>query len=95
MNITLYQQTNGNAKKIIEDTTRKKILDSGASYLHVRVTRSDNGIMRLYSQVEGKDSAWNTEGEYFTPMLTSHYSAICVKNSKKRGYDFYVDDICV
>ena len=94
-NITLYQQKNGDAKKIIEDTTRKKILDSGASYLHVRVTRSDNGIMRLYSQVEGKDSAWNTEGEYFTPMLTSHYSAICVKNSKKRGYDFYVDDICV
>jgi hypothetical protein len=48
-NITLYQQKNGDAKKIIEDTTRKKILDSGASYLHVRVTRSEDGILRLYS----------------------------------------------
>ena len=94
-NITLYQQKNGDAKKIIEDTTRKKILDSGASYLHVRVTRSEDGILRLYSQVEGKDSEWSKEGEYFVPMLTSHYSAVCVRNSKKRGYDFYVDDICV
>ena len=94
-NITLYQQKNGDAKKIIEDTTRKKILDSGASYLHVRVTRSEDGILRLYSQVEGKDSDWSKEGEYFVPMLTSHYSAVCVRNSKKRGYDFYVDDIFV
>ena len=94
-NITLYQQKNGDAKKIIEDTTRKKILDSGASYLHVRVTRSEDGIIRLYSQVEGKDSEWSKEGEYFVPMLTSHYSAVCVRNSKKRGYDFYVDDIFV
>ena len=61
-NITLYQQKNGDAKKIIEDTTRKKILDSGASYLHVRVTRSEDGILRLYSQVEGKDSDWSEEG---------------------------------
>jgi hypothetical protein len=94
-NITLYQQRNGDTKKIIEDTTRKKIMDSGASYLHVRVTRSEDGILRLYSQVEGKDSEWSKEGEYFVPMLTSHYSAVCVRNSKKRGYDFYVDDICV
>lgn len=94
-NITLYQQTNGETKKIIEDTTRKKILDSGASYLHVRVTRSEDGIMRLYSQVEGKDSDWSKEGECFVKMMTSNYCAVVVRNSKKRGYDFYLDDIYV
>ena len=94
-NITLYQQTEGEARKIIEDTTRKKLLDADASYVHVRVTRSEDGVMRLYSLVEGKDSVWTKEGECFVPMLSSKYSAIVIKNSKKRGYDFYIDDIYV
>lgn len=94
-NITLYQQTEGEARKIIEDTTRKKLLDADASYVHVRVTRSEDGVMHLYSLVEGKDSVWTKEGECFVPMLSSKYSAIVIKNSKKRGYDFYIDDIYV
>lgn len=94
-NITLYQQRNGDAKKIIEDTTRKKILDSDASYLHVRVTRSEDGILKLSTLVEGKDSIWTKEGEYFATMMTSNYCALLVRNSKKRGYDFYLDDIYV
>ena len=94
-NITLYQQNNDEIVKIIENEERKKILDADASYLHLRLTRSNDGVFHLYSWVENKDTNWIKEGQYFVPMLISNQSAICVRNSKTRGYDFYIDDISV
>lgn len=94
-NITLYEQQDGLATKVIEHSERKKILDMDASYLYVKVTRESDGMFRLYSLVEGKDSIWIEEGSIFVPMVESKYSAIEVKNTKTRGYDFYVDDVYV
>lgn len=92
-NITLYQQHDGYTTKIIENSTRKKILEQDASYLRVKVTRNNNGMFHLYSWVEGKDTTWTEEGQAFAPMVISEYSGIAVKNSKTRGYDFFIDDI--
>lgn len=94
-NITLYEQQDSLATKVIEHSERKKILDMDASYLRVKVTRESDGMFRLYSLVEGKDSIWIEEGSIFVPMVESKYSAIAVKNSKTRGYDFYIDDVYV
>lgn len=94
-NITLYQQLDSTITKIIEHPNRKKCLDADASYVSLRVTRDERGVLNLYSKVEGIDTAWVEEGSTFVSMLVSQYSAVYVKNTKKRGYDFYIDDIFV
>lgn len=94
-NITLYEQKSNSITKLIEHPARTKILDTDASYVSIRVKRDDKGVLHLYSLIEGIDSTWIEEGFAFVPMLTSQYNAVYVKNTKTRGYDFYIDDIYV
>ena len=94
-NITLYEQRDGSATKIIEHPLRKKLLDTSESRVYIKVTRAQNGVFRLYSMVESQDSTWVEEGSAFAQMVESAYSAVAVKNSQKRGYDFFIDDIYV
>ena len=94
-NITLYEQNNGTSTKIIEHPQRIKCLDGSASYVNIRVTRDADGLFHLFSWIEGKDSTWVEEGAVFVPMVQSAYSAIYVRNSKTRGYDFYIDNVQV
>lgn len=94
-NITLHKQQVGENKILIENTNRLKIMDNEASTLRIRVTRNDDGVFHLFSWIEGKDSTWMEEGQWFEPIVESQYSALYVKNSKTRGYDFYFDNIHV
>lgn len=94
-NVVLYEQRNTNAIKVIENQERKKILSGSAMCVDWRVTRGADGVFHLYSQIEGVDSTLVEEGAYFANSVRSTYFAVYVKNSKQRGYDFYVDDISV
>lgn len=93
-NIALYKQLGGNTHPLIIHPARKNILDLDAVYAKIRVTRNADGYFHLYSQIEGIDSTWVEEGKHFANLVTSEYAAVYVKNSKVRGYDFYIDDIC-
>lgn len=94
-NIVLYEQRNSNAIKVIENQERKKILSGSAMCVDWRVTRGADGMFHLYSQIEGIDSMSVEEGAYFANEVYSTYFAVYVKNSKQRGYDFYMDNISV
>lgn len=94
-NITLYEQKDSVTNKIIEHSDRVKCLDGDASYVHVRATRDENGVFHLFSWVEGLDTTWVEEGVAFVPIVESAYSALYVRNTKTRGYDFYIDNVYV
>ena len=94
-NVTLYNQKNGTSTLLIEHPDRIKSLDGSASYLNVRVTRDKDGMFRLFSWIEGRDTTWVEEGAVFVSMIESAYSALYVRNSKTRGYDFYIDNVYV
>ena len=94
-NITLYEQKNGQTQSVIAHPARLGVLDRGAVYTQIRLTRQTDGRFRLYSQIEGVDSTWMEEGSHFAQHVNSQYTAVYVKNSQTRGYDFYIDDICV
>jgi hypothetical protein len=94
-NITLYEQKEGTSTKIIEHPDRIKCLDASASYVSVRATRDEKGVFRLFSWIEGIDTTWIEEGAIFVPMVRSAYTALWVRNSKTRGYDFYIDNVSV
>ena len=94
-NVTLYDQKNGTSTLLIEHPDRIKSLDGSASYLNVRVTRDKDGMFRLFSWIEGRDTTWVEEGAVFMSMVESAYSALYVRNSKTRGYDFYIDNVYV
>ncbi len=94
-NITLYEQKEGTSTKIIEHPDRIKCLDASATYVSIRATRDEEGVFRLFSWIEGRDTTWVEEGALFVPMVASTHSALFVRNSKTRGYDFYIDNVYV
>ncbi len=94
-NIVLYRQQDGVRRKVIENTERKKILNTTSTYLDWKVTRTADGIFHLYSRIDGVDSTFVEEGTYFANYVQSSLFALMVCNSKQRGYDFYMDNISV
>lgn len=94
-NVVLYEQDRDDVTKVIENQDRKKILSASTVVVNWRVTRGRDGVFHLYSQVDGVDSVMVEEGAYPANLVRSTYFAIEVKNSSKRGYDFYIDDIVV
>lgn len=93
-NVTLYRLHRGSGTKVIENDLRMKVLDSDAK-VNVRLTRSNDGTMRLYSLVAGQDTMEMSEGSYWVDWLQPSWVGLMMKNSKDRGTDMYFDSIVV
>ena len=93
-NVTLYRLHRGEGTKVIEDEARVKGLGSDAR-VNVRLTRSNDGAMQLYSLVEGQDTVEMREGSYWVDWLQPIWVGLMIKNSKERGTDMYFDSIVV
>lgn len=93
-NVTLYRLHRGGGTKVIENEARVKGLGSDAR-VNVRLTRSEDGVMRLYSNVERQDTAEICEGSYWIDWLQPQWVGLMLKNSKDRGTDMYFDSIVV
>ena len=94
-NIVLYQQRDSVQRKVIENPERKKILNTAATCLDWKATRTADGVFHLYSRIDGIDSTFVEEGTFFANHVQSFSFALVVCNTKQRGYDFYMDNISV
>jgi len=94
-NITFYTVRNGTNNKVIEHADRKQVIPQDDADIYVRLTRGQDGVFHLYSLVEHVDNDYVEEGTYPADNVQAQLVALCMKNSSKRGYDLYWDDISV
>lgn len=92
-NICLYKKNGSSSSKIIEGNAITT--EDTNNNLKIKVTRSQNGEWKLYSDA-GNTGSYTLEGETTDITITSSsYFGIYCKYSKTRSTKFYFDDFSV
>lgn len=92
-NICLYKKNGNSSSKMIDGAALS--LESSSNTLSIKVTRSDIGEWKLYSDVNNAGN-YNLEGETTdNTFSTSNYFGVHCKYTKTRSTLFYFDNISV
>ena len=92
-NVSLYKQSSGNEKKMLDNSDRKDVLSSDNNEVEVRVEYNGSEI-RLYSRISGVDNDFVLDGSKSVASLgVSSYCSLVYKTTAAATRCFFFDDI--